>query len=147
MPIFQVVQVAIYLVTHKWSTRLLGLFDQMLSTFQHLFLAHFRLTSRPLVGQSKGHLLVSKGQSRLPSLSLTTWSPQNKQTLSPVSKSYGKEADVVPDRIKPGQHTGGVVVGERLVVQDPEPKLMRVLHKMIQVLMKSRLVVKNNLSH
>ena len=65
----------------------------------------------------------------------------NTLTHRPVSKSDGKESDVVSDRIKPGQHAWGVVVVERLVVQDPETKLMRLLQKIVQVLVKSRLVV------
>ena len=57
----------------------------------------------------------------------------------PVCKSDRKESNVVSNGVKPGQDAGRVVVGERLVVQDPEAKLLRIFDEVVQVVMESLL--------
>ena len=58
---------------------------------------------------------------------------------SPVCIGNREESDIVPNGVKPGQDAGRVVVGERLVVQDPEAKLLRIFDEVVQVIMESLL--------
>ena len=59
--------------------------------------------------------------------------------MSPVSIGNWEESDIVPNGVKPGQDARRVVVGERLVVEDPEAKLLRIRDEVVQVVMESLL--------
>ena len=59
--------------------------------------------------------------------------------MSPVSIGNWEESDIVPNGVKPGQDAWRVVVGERLVVKDPEAKLLRIRDEVVQVVMESLL--------
>ena len=58
---------------------------------------------------------------------------------APVSIGDWEETDIVPNGVKPGQDARRVVVGERLIVEDPEAKLFRIFDEVVQVVMESLL--------